>query len=243
MIFLVINLKKIEKRIFLVMNNIIAIEGTDGSGKQTQIDKLFEFFKSKNFDVQKLSFPNYSSPSSGPVKMYLNGELSSSASGITAYQASILYAVDRFCTMKKYENFIQHGVFLLLDRYAGSNLIHQACKIDNENEKENYIKWICELEFEILKIPRPNLVVFLDMPPEFSIALAHNRQNLKCGEKKDIHEFDENHLKKAYENSLSIAKNQNWHIIQCIKNQKIESVEQIHQKIISLLKTLFNNLR
>ncbi|MDD4815690.1 MAG: deoxynucleoside kinase [Clostridia bacterium] len=211
--------------------NIIVISGTDGCGKETQTKKLFDYLSQKNFEIKTQSFPNYDSLSAGPIKMYLNGELAENANLIDPYQASVPFSVDRFCTMKKYEPFLKKGGLMLLDRYMESNLIHQACKIDDNKKKQKFVDWLYDFEFNVMKIPAPDMVFFLDMPPEMSMALAKKRQGLKSGEKKDIHEQDANHLINAYKNGMEIAKKSGWNIISCTENGKIKTIEQIHTEI------------
>ena len=212
---------------------IISIEGTDGSGKHTQQQKLVEHLKQLSYPVFDLSFPNYDSPSSAPVKMYLSGELGSSANCLDAYQASSLFAIDRLCTYKKtIEPHYNIGEIILLDRYVQSNFIHQCSKIDNKKDKLNFIKWEENLEYDTLKLPRPDLIFFIEMPVEKSIELAHSRQNYKTGQAKDIHEEDPTHLQKSYENGLMLAKELGWQIIHCVdENNNIKSIEEIHNEI------------
>jgi len=218
---------------------IIVISGTDGCGKQTQTEKLFEYLKSKNLEVKKQSFPNYDSPSSGPLKMYMSGELGKNANMISPYQASALYAVDRFCTMKKYQTYLKKGGILLLDRYMESNLIHQACKISDSGKKQEFIDWINNFEFNELKIPVPNIIIFLDMPPKMSIEFANRRGDLKSGAKKDIHEQDPSHLINAYNNGIEIAKNNNWSIINCLdEKNNLKTIEQIHIEVVNIVENL-----
>lgn len=211
---------------------IIVITGTDGSGKETQTKMLLSHIEKLGKDVKMQSFPNYESLSSGPVKQYLGGELSDTANGVNAYQASVLYAVDRFCTMKKYEEFLKKGGILLLDRYMESSLIHQTTKFTNVKDKEAFIDWLENFEYGLMGIPVPNYIIFLNMPPEKSIELAHARQSLKSGEKQDIHERDENHLKLAYINGKNIANKKGWKIISCVdENGKIKTREQIQDEV------------
>ena len=210
---------------------IIVISGTDGCGKETQTKKLFNYLSEKNFEIRTQSFPNYESLSAGPVKMYMAGELGKNANLISPYQASVLYAADRFCTMKKHEPFLKKGGLMLLDRYMESNLIHQACKIDSNAEKQKFINWLNDFEFNVMKIPAPNLIIFLNMPPEISMAFANKRENLKSGAKKDIHEQDPNHLINAYNNGIEIARKSGWTIIDCTENGNVKTIDQIHKEI------------
>ena len=166
------------------MGYIIVIEGTDGSGKQTQSIKLYERLKSEGYSVIRQSFPNYESDSSAPVKMYLGGQLCKSASELDAKQTSVLFAVDRLCTyMKELKEHYEAGGIIILDRYTQSNMLHQAGKIHDRYERDKFLDWLDKFEFEELKLPRADKVIFLDVPPEVSMRLAHERSNLKAGTK------------------------------------------------------------
>jgi len=213
---------------------IISIEGTDGAGKHTQQQLLLQGLKEKGYDVFDKSFPNYESSSAAPVKMYLAGEFGTNANCLDAYQASLLYAVDRMCTYKKeigshYEN----GEIILFDRYVQSNFIHQCSKIDNVEEKMKFIDWEENLEYDTCKLPRPDLIFFIEMPIEKSLELARARAEYKTGESKDIHEEDTSYMQKAYDNGMTLANNLGWNIIHCVdKENNIRTIEDIHEEIM-----------
>jgi len=211
---------------------IIDIEGTDGSGKKTQTDLLFNYLADKGFKVKKISFPNYESNSSALVKMYLNGEFGNNDS-INGYQASAFYAVDRFATMKNIN--VDDYDFVLFDRYVPSNMIHQSTRIKNKKEVDEFLDWIVDFEFGKLKLPKPDKTLFLDVPIEISMQLARERKELKNGKDKDILESDDNHLMNAYEKAKYVAKKYNWVIINCAKNKSIKTIDEIHQDILTKL--------
>lgn len=222
---------------------IISIEGTDGAGKHTQQSLLKEKLNEMGYRVFDQSFPNYESDSSAPVKMYLAGEFGETANCLDAYEASSLYAIDRLCTYKKtIKSHYENGEIILLDRYVQSNFIHQCSKIDDENEKEKYLKWIQEFEFDTLHLPRPDLVFFIEMPTEKSIELAKSRESYKSGTQKDIHEVDSNYLKKSYNNGLSLAKKFNWKILHCVdENGNVKSIDEIHSEIMKITLEFLNS--
>lgn len=221
------------------MGFIINIEGTDGCGKHTQSEKLVEALKGLGKDVITQSFPNYDSPSSGAVKMYLGGEFGDTASCLDAYQASVLFAVDRLCTMKQLD---MENKIVVLDRYTNSNLTFQNTKILDVEERNKFEKWLLCFEFETLKLPMPNVVIFLDMPVEKSIELAHARKELKTGGKKDIHEADDEYLKHCYNVGIETAKKYGWTIVKCTdKNGNIKSIDNIHEDILKIVIEKLNN--
>ena len=216
---------------------IYVIEGTDGSGKQTQTKLLVEYLRSQGKSVWTQSFPNYESASAGPVKMYLNGEFGDNANCINAYQSSVLFAVDRFCTLKKLEEKINEGTYIVFDRYVSSNMLHQACKIDDREARIKYLNWLDDFEHNLMQLIRPTQIFFLDVPPKKSIELAHARAELKAGTKKDIHESDENYLIKSYNTGKEICDMYGWTVIDCIdENNNLKSIEEISKTIISKLK-------
>lgn len=223
------------------MSNIyINIEGTDGCGKQTQSNKLLEFLKAEGYKVMIQSFPNYNSLSSGPVKMYLGGDLGDSVYSLDQYQASTLYASDRLCTIKMLEKEFDNGI-VILDRYVGSNKIHQAGKIKDLEEREKYLMWVDDFEYNVLKLPRPAITLFLDMPVEKSIELAHARKDLKSNTKTDVFEKDENHLKDAYNNGLNVAKKFGWKIIRCVDDENnLKAIDSIHEEIKNQIHEIIN---
>lgn len=220
------------------MGKIIVIEGTDGSGKKTQALKLYERLRDEGYDVIERSFPNYESPSSEPVKMYLNGEFGENAKDIDAYQSSVLFAVDRLCTMLTLKEFYNFGGIIILDRYVQSNMVHQAGKIDNLVERDKYLDWLNDFEFNKLKLPRADKVIFLDVPVEISKKLANSRENLKAGTEKDIHEKDKSHLEMAYEAGKYVSQKFNWDVIPCTQEGKLLPIDKIHEMIYSSIKEL-----
>ena len=217
---------------------IIVIDGTDGSGKQTQFKKLEERLTKENIKYKTVSFPNYDSPSSSLVKMYLSGEFGKKAKEISPYIASTFYAVDRYATFKKeYEDYYNKGGIILADRYTTANMVHQAGKISNKQEREKFLKWLWDFEFNLFGLPEPAEVFFLNMPVEYSIELMKNRKNkFTKEEEKDIHESDKSHLIDSYNSACQVAKDYNWNEIKCVKKGKIRSVDEIHEEIYEKLK-------
>ena len=212
---------------------IIDIEGTDGCGKKTQTDLLFNYLKNKGKKVVKISFPNYESDSSALVKMYLGGEFGDKPEDVNSYQASALYAVDRFATMSKIK--VKDYDYILFDRYVPSNMIHQSTKIHDEIELDKFLEWTIDFEYGKLKLPKPDKILFLDVPVEISIKLARARDALKNGQSKDIHEKDDNHLINAYNKAHYVAKKYNWLVLKCSRGENIKSIDEIHQDILTTL--------
>ena len=212
---------------------LFVIDGTDGSGKQTQLEKLRKRLDEENIEYRNVSFPNYESPSSSLVKMYLSGEFGQNAKEISPYIASTFYAVDRYATYKKdIEEFYNNGGIILADRYTTSNMIHQAGKIKDDAEREKFLDWLWDFEFNLYKIPIPTETFFLNMPTEYALKLIANRENkFSHTQKKDIHEKDETHLKDSYNEALKLVKKYDWKEIKCIENEKVRSIDDIHEDI------------
>ena len=208
---------------------IIDIEGTDGSGKATQTKLLYDFLTASGYKCRLISFPNYDSPSSSLVKMYLNGDFSDR---MDSYQISTIFAVDRLFTMNEID--CSEYDFVLFDRYVPSNMIHQSTKIKDQNELNDFLNWVQDFEYDKLKLPRPDKIIFLDMPTEFSIELARNRASLKNGMKKDILESDDSHMILAYERAKYVAKKYGWIHVNCV-DLNIKSEQAIHHDILKKL--------
>jgi len=215
------------------LGKLFVIDGTDGSGKQTQFEKLQERFKKENISYKTVSFPNYNSPSSSLVKMYLSGEFGKNAKDVSAYISSTFYAADRYATYKKeFEQYYLNDGIILADRYTTANMVHQAGKISDEKEREEFLNWLWNLEFNIYKIPVPTKVFFLNMPPEYSLKLIEHRKNkFTHTQTKDIHEQDKNHIIDSYNAACSVAQKYDWYNVQCVENNKIKTIDEIHNTI------------
>ena len=221
------------------MGKLIIVEGTDGSGKQTQTELLCKKLKEIKGEgkVKKISFPNYESKASEPVKMYLAGEFGETVESVNAYAASVLYSVDRFASFKtEWEKFYEDGGIVISDRYTISNMIHQVPKIQDKAEREKYLDWLSDLEWGKIGIPKPDVVFFLDISFEYSQKLMEERKNKITGdEEKDIHEKDKEYLKKSYETAKELAKKYDWKVISCVKNDKLRTIEEINDEMLEIV--------
>lgn len=222
------------------MGILIAIDGVDASGKQTQTEILKKRLEAEGKEVKLVSFPAYDKPSSTLVKMYLDGAFGDKPSDVNAYATSTLFAADRFATYRTdWGKAYETGTVIIADRYVSSNLIHQASKIENEEDKDKFLEWLDELEHDIYELPRPDVTIFLDMPPEYGAKLMRDRANKANGEsKKDIHESDFFYLEKSYKNAVYVAERFGWKRILCVKDEQIRSVEEIGEDIYSVVKEL-----
>ena len=216
---------------------IIIESGSDASGKATQTKRLFERLSEENSNIRKVEYPNYDSESSALVKMYLRGDFGKNASDVDPYISSTFFAADRYASFKtEWEEFYNNGGIVIADRYTTSNMVHQASKM-NEKDRDKYLDWLVDYEFNLYKIPEPDCVIFLDVPIEFSQKLMENRKNKITGEdKKDIHESDIEYLTKSYNNALYIANKYNWKKINCVKDGNLRSIDDIHDEIYNIVK-------
>ncbi len=220
------------------MGKLFVIDGTDGSGKQTQFRKLQERLSEENIKFRVVSFPNYESASSSLVKMYLAGEFGENAKDVSPYISSTFYAVDRYATFKKYyEEYYNNGGIILADRYTTASMVHQAGKIQDKKEREKFLEWLCDLEFNIYGLPAPTKTFFLNMPPEEALHLIENRENKFTHEaQKDIHERDRNHIIDSYNAACDLAPKYDWYEVKCIKDNKIRTITDISDEIYEELK-------
>ena len=213
-----------------MQGSVFVIEsGTDGSGKATQTKLLYDRLKADGYKVIKVSYPNYDSDSSALVKMYLRGDFGKKADDVDAYIASTFYAADRYASYKTE----QEGGIVIADRYTTSNMVHQASKMDDIEERASFLDWLDQYEYGLYKLPRPREVYFLDVPVDVSQDLIRDRKNKFTNEsQKDIHESDKDYLVKTYENSKFVADKYQWHIVKCIdQDRNMRSVDQIHEEI------------
>ena len=220
------------------MGKLFVIDGTDGSGKQTQFEKLKERLSKDGVDYKTVSFPNYDSPSSSLVKMYLSGEFGTNAQEISPYIASTFYAADRYATFQTgYKKYYEEGGIILADRYTTANMVHQAGKIKDKKERDKFLKWLWDFEFKLYGLPIPTEVFFLNMPTEKALELMKDRKN-KFDEnaKKDIHESNETHMRDAYKAACDVAKDYNWFEIKCMKDNKLRTIDDIHEEIYNEVK-------
>ena len=213
------------------MGKLIVIEGLDGCGKSTQLELLTQNLLKNGIESKSGSFPDYDSNSSALVKMYLGGEFGKKPSDVNAYAASLFYAVDRFASYKTNwgDYYNQNGV-IVSGRYTTSNAVHQTSKMD-ESEWQGFLDWLYDLEYNKVGIPKPDKVIFLDMPIEVSQKLLSGRYNGDEG-KKDIHESDTAYLDKCRKAAMLTAKYSGWTNIPCAKDGEPRTIEDIAKDIL-----------
>lgn len=213
---------------------LIVVEGLDGSGKSTQVPLILPELRRRGIEGIKISFPDYDSESSALIKMYLSGALGADAAEINAYAASSFYAVDRYASFHtKWKREYEEGALIITERYTSSNLIYQMCKLPKE-QWDAYIAWADDFEHVKLKLPRPDLVIYLSMPLDISQSLLTRRYEENKG-KRDIHESNLKFLRDCSETAAYTAGKLHWHVIECAEDGKARGIEEIHEEIIDTI--------
>ena len=210
---------------------LIVFEGTDGSGKSTQFARLCERVSAMGKEYQKLTFPQYAEPSSALIRMYLGGEFGEKPGDVNPYAASAFYAVDRYASWKKvWQGHYESGGLVLADRYTTSNAVHQTSKLPAE-EREAFLTWLSEFEYDRLGLPAPDLVIFLDMPTEKAVEMLRQREE-STNTKADIHETDTAYLADCRQAAIQAAETYGWKRISCLNEAgELRPIEEIHQEI------------
>lgn len=211
---------------------LIVIEGSDGSGKSTQVELLKKALDEKGMELEVFDFPRYEDNIYGDlVKRYLNGEFGE-IDKVSPYLASLLFAMDRFLAKGEIEEALKNGKIVLCNRYTASNKAHMGANLP-EDKREEFIGWIDEVEYKVNGLPKPDLTIFLNLPPEIG------QQNIQ-GEK-DIHEKNLQHLKAANEIYQHLAESEpNWRVVECCENGQIKSPEAIHKDITAIVFTIIS---
>lgn len=234
-------MKKISSKI--KKGKLIVIDGSDSSGKATQTARLVAQLKKEGYKVATIDFPRYYDSFYGKmIARYLRGEFGP-VDKVNPYFASLLYAGDRFLFRDKIKNWLNAGRIVIVDRYVSANMIHQTAKLKKEKEKNEFLKWLETLEFEINKIPRPDLVIYLYVPVKILLELKKRRKGKKYLKKaKDIHETNVWYLKKVEEQALALARRfRDWKMINCVKAGQLLEIETIHREIFELVKNVLSS--
>ncbi len=220
---------------------LIVIDGTDGSGKATQVALLAERLKKEGHKVQVLDFPEYYNNFFGKFIGHCLSEQYYNWTNIHPKIASIAYAADRWESSKKVEDWLKKGYLVLSNRYASANQIHQGGKIANSKKREAFIEWLNEMEYKIFKIPKPDVVFYLNVPLAIILKLIKERnkngKRAYTGKKTDISEGNIPYLKNSHKAALWLASTQKgWTKIECAKDGVLDTRENIHQEIYAKIK-------
>ena len=216
---------------------LIVFEGTDGSGKATQARLLCQRLEREGIPYQEIDFPRYGKPTAAMVQEYLDGNLGKKPGDVNAYAASLFFSMDRYASYKQdWGDFYEAGGLIVADRYTTSNAVHQASKLP-ESERKAYLDWLFDLEYRLLGLPKPDLVIYLDMPTEITEQMMRRREQT-TGTHADIHEQDETYLKNCRANAKEIVKACGWSVVDCAEDEKPRTPEDIHAQVYQLVKKL-----
>lgn len=212
--------------------HLFVIEGTDGSGKSTQAALTAQALTQAGVDFTRLTFPRYQEESSALLRMYLRGDFGRQPGDVNPYAASTFFAVDRYASFKTgWQRDWEAGKLIFCDRYTTSNAVHQTPKLPPE-EREHYLDWLYDLEFDKMGLPRPDLVLYLDMPTEAAAAMRAHREQI-TGTHADIHERDEDYLRQCRQVGLWTAQRMGWQVICCAQGGAVRSAASIHAEILN----------
>ena len=221
---------------------LITIEAGDGSGKATQTKALYDRLLAEGYQVLKVEYPDYQSESSALVRMYLGGEFGQQAENVSAYGASSFFAVDRYASyLLKWRQVYEAGWIILADRYTTSNMVHQAVKLKDSAEREEFLTWLWDFEFGRLQLPVPDRVIYLDMPPEISDRLINSRAAKDSSRKKDIHEKDTSYLHHCHRAYNEVAEKYGWVKISCAQQGNLRTVQDIHEDVYQAVKEILRD--
>ncbi len=214
---------------------LIVIEGTDGSGKATQTNLLVERLKKEGKNVEVFDFPQYGNWSAVFIEKYLRGEFGS-AKEVNPHTASLFYALDRYAASFRLKKLLEEGYIIVSNRYTTTNMGHQAGKIKDPIKREAFLKWLDQTEFELLGIPRPDIVIFLHVTPEIGQKLVEKKGHRDyIGNKKDIHEASLQHLADSEQAYLEVVAKMKWKKIECIENGRLLPKEEISKRIWNIV--------
>ena len=216
---------------------LVVIEGvSDGVGKTTQINELYNKLINDGKDVIYHHFPSYGSIGASLVEEYLKGNLGK-REDIGPYAISSFYAMDRFYTYhNELKEALDRGKIVLLDRYTTSNLIYQGALF--EEEKDSFLEYITDYEYNRLGLKKPDLVIFLKLDRDFANTLRKNRNY--DGIDGDINEKDQNFLGKVYDNSLYVADKYNFKVVECSKEGVLRSIDDISREIYDVVREVLD---
>ena len=216
---------------------LIVFEGTDGSGKATQSKLLFERLQREGVDCRKLNFPRYGEKSAALVELYLGGAFGTHPSDVNAYAASLMFSMDRYASYKQdWGAYYEQGGLVIADRYTTSNAVHQTGKLPPE-QRDGFLDWLFDFEYRLLGLPEPTRVLYLDMPTEATEQMMRLRE-AATHTTADIHEKDEEYLRRCRENAAQVVARCGWTRIDCARAGAPRLIDDIHNEVMTCVADL-----
>ena len=220
----------------MAKGKLIVLEGIDGSGKSAQYRRLCARMENDGIAYNHIVFPRYDKESSALIRLYLGGQFGSRPGDVNAYAASTFYAVDRFASYRDdWGKLYEAGGLILSDRYTTSNAVHQGSKL-SEEELPEFFRWLSDLEYEKMGLPRPDLVIYLDVDIETSLARMRRRE-AKNHTHADIHEQDVEYLRRCLRTAERAADFFGWRRIPFRKDGKERDVDEKNAEIYRILRS------
>lgn len=221
------------------MGKLIVFEGIDGSGKSSQYRLLCDRCREEGIEFENIVFPRYNEESSALIRMYLGGAFGSDPSNVNAYAASTFYAVDRYASyVTDWGTYYHNGGIILSDRYTTSNAVHQGCKL-TEDKLPDFFDWLYDLEYNRMGLPKPDLVLYLDVDVQTSLERMSQRR-AEDGSTADIHEKDPAYLEKCLNLGHHAAAHYGWTMIDFKRDGEIRSLEEKHEEIYQIVKQVLS---
>ena len=215
---------------------LVVFEGIDGSGKSAHYRRVCTRLEAEGINYNHIVFPRYDNESSALIRMYLNGDFGNNPNDVNAYAASTFYAVDRFAAYRSdWGKAYNSGEFILSDRYTTSNAVHQGAKL-SDDELPALFEWLYDFEYIKLGLPKPDLVIYLDVDLETSLRRMKHRQE-KTNTTADIHEKDVKYLQNCLRVADKAADYYNWKRIPFLKNGFEREIDEKHEEIYAAIKS------
>lgn len=207
---------------------LIVVDGIDGSGKTTQVNLLAEYLEQQKIPFEVISFPRYEDNLYGKlIRRYLEGEFGS-INEVNPYLVALAYAGDRVLAKPSIEKWLAEGKVVLANRYVSASKAHMGANLPEE-KREEFIKWLDELEYQTNGMPKEDLTILLNVDP------LMGQKNI-TGKHIDIHEQNLKHLEEAGKLYLSLAKKEtNWYVVDCMKNEEMKTREDMHKEIMQII--------
>ncbi len=218
-----------------MQGKLIVLEGIDGSGKSTQFRLLTERLEKEGVPFRKLVFPRYNNSSSSLLRSYLSGEFGKDPGDVSAFAASTFFFVDRFASFKTdWGEYYNNGGTVICDRYTTSNAIHQGAKLP-ENELTAFLDWLYDFEFRLMELPRPDVVLYMDIDLETCLAQMKTRQQ-QTGTTGDIHEINAPYLAACLQTGIKASERLGWTKVRCLEKGAMRTVTEIHEDVYNTVK-------